>query len=80
MHSFSTSTVFVQLRRRSPAGKEITNKFRPRSNICTGLIQMVLRIIPLLWRFFIGPVELVDAQGVASDDQAVCFDQNRGCF
>src|SRR5580692_659423 len=41
---------------------------------------MTLRIIHLLSGFFIGPFEFVDAQRVASDNQAVWFDQNGAGF
>src|SRR5579863_7619100 len=57
-----------------------SHNFRARTELCTGAGQIALRIFHLFLRFFIGPRELIDAQRVASDDQAVLFDQDRVRF
>ena len=57
-----------------------SQNFQARAPLCTAFIQIALRIIRLLLIFFIGPFELVDAQRVASDDQAVLLDENRVGF
>jgi hypothetical protein len=57
--------------------RDFLQKFQAREPLCTAFHQIALRIIRLLLRFFIGPVEFVDAQRVASDDQTVLFDENR---
>src|SRR5580692_7852179 len=40
--------------------RRFTNNLQKHADFCTGSIQIVLRIIPLLLRFFIRPLELVD--------------------
>src|SRR5271156_4464043 len=60
--------------------RQFPRNFRACTLLCTGSIQIALRIIPLLLRFFIRTVEFVDTQRVTSDDQTVLLDENRICF
>ena len=75
--AFPQAQLLCKLASESEFAREFSQNFQARVPLCTGFIQIALRIIRLLLIFFIGPLELVDAQRVASDDQTVLLDENR---
>src|SRR5271165_6987038 len=78
--AFPQALLLCNSARESEFTRDFQQNFQACAPLCTGFNQIALRIIHLLLRFFIGPVELVDAQRVASDDQTVLLDENRVCF